>query len=157
MPSSVQCAKCPVAMKTRPSGLLNERSDINKDALIQDSLCHGALDTFASTQTWITSDAPSCIITNSPTQDRFITTHQQAQLQRESKFKLKHLRRYLIESPFQFVVPIVVVVFVLLVLVSAMPAKVALARVPEDASGRPEQGRIGGRMNCGLLEGESNE
>ena len=44
-------------------------------ALIQDSLCDGALDIFVLTETWITSDAPSCI-TNSLAPDGFITIHQ---------------------------------------------------------------------------------
>ena len=56
-------------------GLLNARSAVNKAALIQDSLCDGALDIFVLTETWITSDAPSCI-TNSLAPDGFITTHQ---------------------------------------------------------------------------------
>ena len=56
-------------------GLLNARSAVNKAALIQDSLCDGALYIFVLTETWITSDAPSWI-TNSLAPDGFNTTHQ---------------------------------------------------------------------------------
>ena len=73
------CTMSSMATKTRRQspvklGLLNARSAVNKAALIQDSLCDGALDIFVLTETWITSDTPSCI-TNSLAPDGF-TTHQ---------------------------------------------------------------------------------